>query len=88
MVVHENLKNALFDIIRATISDYESGGSKFPPSDPFGKILSGVQRTKLRVLIMNRSYFYLSVFFLAVISSLSGWIQDLQYRMIVSSIAA
>ncbi len=43
MVVHENPKNALFDIIRATISDYELGGYMFPPSDPFGKILLGVQ---------------------------------------------
>jgi len=29
MVVHENPKNAVFDIIRAIFSDYESGGSKF-----------------------------------------------------------
>ena len=37
MVVHEKPKNAVFNIIRATISDYESGGYKFPRSDPFGR---------------------------------------------------
>ena len=56
MVVHENPKNAIFDIIKAILSDYESGGYKFPRSDPFGEIPSGVLK-KLRVLIMNRGFF-------------------------------
>jgi len=29
MVVHEISKNAVFDVIKANFSDYESGGSKF-----------------------------------------------------------
>ena len=44
MVVHEIFKNAVFDIIMLIISDYESGGYRFPRSDPFGEILSGVQK--------------------------------------------
>jgi hypothetical protein len=41
-VVHVNTKTTVLDIINVFFIDYESGGYKFPHSDPFGRILSGV----------------------------------------------
>jgi len=42
MVVHEIPENAVFGVIKAIFSDYESGGYRFPHSDPYGRILSDV----------------------------------------------
>jgi hypothetical protein len=49
MVVHEIFKNAVFGIVKAIFSDYESGGSKFESwhSHPFGAL------NKTRLLLLR-----------------------------------
>ena len=48
MVVHEKSKNAVFNIIKAVFPDYESGGNRFPRSDPFGRKSSSRKNIEYR----------------------------------------
>jgi len=48
MVVHEKPKNAVFYIVRAIFSNNQSGGYKFPRSDPFGRKSSSRKNIEYR----------------------------------------